>query len=206
MSEYDAFAEHFSQTRQKAWKEFDVFLPLIQKGDRVLDLGCGNARLRQSLPEEKVPRGHYFGLDISQELLTFARRSNPGDHFFWHDFQKKLPFGSDNFEWVVAIAAFHHLLSPSDQKFFLAECHRVLKKGGHLFLTTWKLPQKHFWSNILHGRWKNWIIPFGKEKKPRTYRKVSDTELKKLLRKAGFEVERAELFEGRNYIVLGKKK
>lgn len=206
MSEYDSFAKDFSQTRQQGWPEFDMLLPLLHKGDRLLDLGCGNGRLRKFIPTEIIRAGEYFGLDISENLLQVARNEFGRDHFFRGDFGKELPFGKENFDAVVSIAAFHHLLSKKDQLQFLAECNRVLKNRGLLFLTTWKLPQKYFWSNVLSGRWKNWIIPFGEDRHERTYRRVSDSDLRKLLRKTGFEVERCELFRDKNYVAIARKK
>ncbi len=204
--QYDSFAHEFSATRGNSWPEFDLILPYIKSKDRVLDLGCGNGRFRKFLSTDLVPEGNYFGLDVSQKMLKIARDQLPHDHFFRGDFSEKFPFGDDNFEVVVAIAAFHHLLNKKHQKAFLSECARVLKPGGILFITTWKLPQKHFWPNILKGRFKNWIIPFGNEKHPRVYRRVSDKELKKLFENTGFEVLRGEIFRGRNYIVIGRKK
>ncbi|MCF7917636.1 class I SAM-dependent methyltransferase [Candidatus Gracilibacteria bacterium] len=206
MSEYDQFAKDFSRTRQGDWPEFDLIFPHLHKGDRILDLGCGNGRLRKFLSSDIIPQGQYFGLDISEELLRFARTEFPKDHFFRGDFAKKLPFGTDNFNMVISIAAFHHLLSQADQLSFLGECHRILRSGGILFLTTWKLPRKYFWSNFLAGRWKNWIIPFGVEKHFRTYRKVSDSELRKLLKKSKFKVISADLFRNKNYVAIAKKK
>ncbi|NCP67388.1 methyltransferase domain-containing protein [bacterium] len=207
MSEYDKFAENWDKTRVKPWPEFDVFFPLIQKGDRLLDLGCGNGRLRQFLPNNLVRSGDYFGFDLSVELLKIARQNHPRDSFFKGDFSTPLPFGADNFDWVVSIAAFHHLLEPSAQKVFLNEVYRVLKPGGKVFLTTWVLPKKYFWMNFWRGRvfTKNWIVPFGKEKHVRTYRYVNENDLKGLLTKAGFVVEKAERFEERNFIILASK-
>ena len=205
-AQYDAFAEDFSQTRNRPWPEFEILKPEIKKGERILDLGCGNARLRDSLPQNIIAPGAYFGLDLSEKLLNIARKNHPKDHFFQHDFSQKLPFGSDNFEVITAIASFHHLLNKKDQLTLLRECYRVIKPGGKIFLTTWKLPKKYFWKNILKLRFKNWLIPFGKEKCPRIYRRVNDRELTRLLKKAGFSVTLATLFEDRNYIALAQKK
>jgi SAM-dependent methyltransferase len=173
MSEYDKFAADFSATRQAGWPEFDLLAPHVRRSDRVLDLGCGNARLRKFLP---VVDGNYFGLDLSEELLKIAREACPRDHFFRGNFGEPLPFGADNFEIVTAVASFHHLLSKKSQRQFFTEVFRVLKPGGTLFLTTWSLPQKYFWKNF--GK-KNWTIPFGPEKLPRTYRKTSAQQLRK---------------------------
>lgn len=192
MSEYDAFADNFAHTRNnnpRKWNEIEILKPHIGRLDRVLDIGCGTARLREYLPIESLISGHYFGLDISSELLKKAQQKHPGDHFFRGDMAKNFPFGDENFDVVTGIASFHHLLNPADQESCLRECWRVLKPGGHLFLTNWKLPQKYWWQNILRGRFKNWIIPFGAEKKPRTYRNVTESDLKQICRQVGFDIK-----------------
>jgi ubiquinone/menaquinone biosynthesis C-methylase UbiE len=206
MSQYDSFATDFSATRTQAWPEFEMIKPYLQKNDRLLDLGCGNGRLRHFLEKSKIPEGNYFGFDLSANLIGIAKNEFPHDHFFIGSFEKKLPFGADNFEVVTAVASFHHLLSKKAQTQFLRECHRVMKPGGTLFLTTWKLPQKHFWTNMLKGNFKNWNIPFGSEKHPRTYRRTNEKELKGLLQKAGFHVTFCSLVRERNYVIIGKKK
>ncbi len=207
MSEYDKFAEKWDKTRERAWPEFEVFSPLIKKGDRLLDLGCGNGRLRQFTSTDLVRDGDYFGFDLSEELLKIARKKYPRDNFFKGSFANPLPFGADNFNWVISIAAFHHLLCKKEQQVFLKEVYRTLKPGGKVFLTTWVLPKKYFWSNFWAGRvfTKNWNVPFGKEKHPRTYRYVNEKDLNRLLTSVGFIVEKAEKFENRNFIVLAEK-
>lgn len=204
-SEYDSFASDFSATRKNAWPEFNLLFPLLIKQDRILDLGCGNGRLRNFLDKKIIPKGNYFGFDISDELLKIARENNPQDHFFRGNFAKKLPFGDENFDIVTAVASFHHLLNKKDQNSFLQESSRVLKPKGLIFITTWKLPRKHFWPNILKGRFKNWLIPFGKEKFPRIYRKTSERELRKLLKKNGFKIKYCQLFREKNFVIIGQK-
>jgi SAM-dependent methyltransferase len=204
-SDYDAFATNWDQTRQRPWPEFDYFLPKLKPGDRLLDIGCGNGRLRQFLSPSIIKPGDYFGLDLSDKLLNIARKKNKRDHFFRHDFSQKWPFGADQFDWGIALASFHHLLTKKDQVRFWEETYRVLKPGGKVFITTWVLPKKYFWPNILEGRWKNWCIPFGTEKHPRWYRKVGHKELKRQLKKAGFQVLSHQKFENRNHIALAQK-
>lgn len=204
-SEYDKFANAFSDTRKNAWPEFEILFTLLKKQDRILDLGCGNGRLRNFLNNEIIPEGNYFGFDVSEGLLKIARKKFPNDHFFRGNFAQKLPFGDENFDIVTGIASFHHLLNKKDQNFFLQESLRVLKPKGLIFLTTWNLPKKHFWPNILKGRFKNWLIPFGKEKFPRIYRKTSKKELIKFLTKNGFKVFHCELFREKNFIIIGEK-
>jgi len=192
MAEYDAFAKDFADTRTnrvRKWKEIEILKPCIKRLDRVLDLGCGNARLRDYFETKELASGNYYGMDISTELLKIAQNRYSGDHFFKGDMAKNFPFGDENFDVVSGIAAFHHLLNKDDQLHCLNECMRVLKPGGYLFLTNWKLPQKYFWPNILRGRFKNWHVPFGKEKKKRTYRNITEKELKKLCKESGFTIK-----------------
>lgn len=204
MSQYDAFAQDFSQTRQRSWPEFELLYPLLKKNDRICDLGCGNARLRMFLDPQIIPEGNYYGLDISEELLKIGRSEFPKDHFFRGDFTSSLPFGDDQFDHVTAVASFHHILSKKEQHLFLSECRRILRPGGTLFVTTWILPKKYKWNNILSGRWKNWIIPFGLEKHPRTYRNVTKGELKRLLKAHKYTDIQVSEFEGRNLVVLAQ--
>ena len=203
---YDDFAEIWDKTRQRSWAEFDILHPHLRWGDRVLDLGCGNARLRQFLDDKKIARGAYFGLDQSEKLLQIARKRFPADHFFVGDLATKFPFGDQNFEVLTAIASFHHLLRARDQKNFLTESARVLKKNGIFFLTTWRLPQRYFWPNFWRGRVFSgrWIIPFGAEKRVRIYRKMPEKFLRKTLTKSGFRVLQSGTNE-RNYWALAQK-
>ncbi len=202
MSQYDSFAKDFSQSRQAGWPEFELLRPLIKEGDRVLDLGCGNGRLRNFLNECGVKPGAYFGQDVSDGLLKIARENNPEDHFFRGSFGETLPFGADQFEVVTAIASFHHLLNKQQQQLFFSEVARVARPGATIFITTWKLPRKYFWKNF--GK-KNWNIPFGKEQHPRTYRKTSAKELKKFAKRAGFKVQSCGLFRDKNYVLIATK-
>jgi ubiquinone/menaquinone biosynthesis C-methylase UbiE len=202
MSEYDSFAKKFSQTRQSGWPEFELLRPLVKRGERVLDLGCGNGRLRIFLNDCGIKEGEYFGFDASEELLKIARELNPRDHFFHGNFGKKLPFGANQFDVVAAVASFHHLLSKKEQILFFDETFRIMKPNGKLFLTTWKLPKKYFWKNF--GK-KNWNIPFGKEQHPRTYRKTSIKELTRLAKKSGFTIKSCTLFREKNFVLIAEK-
>lgn len=210
-SDYNPFAHDFSQTRQQAWPEFLLLKPCLGKHDRVLDIGCGNARLRSFLDEKLIPVGNYFGFDLSHDLLGLARKKHPLDHFFQGDFSKKLPFGSDNFDIITGIASFHHLLTSQEQHDCLQEMNRVLKPGGRIFLTTWKIPSKHLFSNLQRtdfwkSGFKNYLVPFGVNKYPRYYRLVTGSNLKNLLLQNGFSVEQVTLERNRNWVIIGTKK
>jgi len=202
---YDEFAADFSATRQHAWPEFEILAAQIKKNDKILDLGCGNARLRKFLDKKKIPRGNYFGFDKSKKLLEIAKKNFPHDHFFCGDFAKKLIFENEKFDVVAAIASFHHLQNFAAQQNFWRESARILRPGGRIFLTNWILPRKFFWPNFWRLRFKNWIIPFGEKKIPRIYRRVSARELENFLRKNNFRKIAVKNFFGKNLVAIGEK-
>jgi SAM-dependent methyltransferase len=97
-------------------------------GDKVIDIGCGPARILQSLPAVK-----YFGLDINPDYIAFARRTY-GDKAAFVVGDTRSLRGDSRFkdaDIVIAIAVLHHL---DDEE--AADCIRfgydALKRGGRL--------------------------------------------------------------------------
>jgi SAM-dependent methyltransferase len=97
-------------------------------GDKVIDIGCGPARVLQSLPAVK-----YFGLDINPDYIAFARRTYGDKGTFVVGDTRSLR-GDSRFkdaDIVIAIAVLHHL---DDEE--AADCIRfaydALKRGGRL--------------------------------------------------------------------------
>jgi SAM-dependent methyltransferase len=97
-------------------------------GDKVIDIGCGPARVLQSLPAVK-----YFGLDINPDYIAFARRTYGDKGTFVVGDTRSLR-GDARFkdvDIVIAIAVLHHL---DDEE--AADCIRfaydALKRGGRL--------------------------------------------------------------------------
>jgi SAM-dependent methyltransferase len=97
-------------------------------GDKVIDIGCGPARVLQSLPAVK-----YFGLDISPDYIASARRTYGDKGTFVVGDTRSLR-GDSRFkdaDIVIAIAVLHHL---DDEE--AADCIRfaydALKRGGRL--------------------------------------------------------------------------
>lgn len=113
----------------------------IKKGDRVLDVGCGNAVLYDCLASKSID---YIGLDLSGNLLKLAKKRIPklGRN------QKvklvkgniiNLPFEDQLFDWVLALAVLHHIPSKELQEQSVKEIYRVLKPKGHGVISVWNL-------------------------------------------------------------------
>ncbi len=104
--------------------------PVLREG-RILDVGCGSFPyfLAHTAFQEKFAVDQ---LPMPRETATKNRIE-----FFTLDLNKEpsLPFADSFFSVVTLLAVVEHL-NPDSLALLLKECHRVLKPGGALILTT----------------------------------------------------------------------
>lgn len=211
IQDYDTIARGFDLTRNHKWEEFDTFLKYIKKGDRVLDLGCGNGRLNKFLEEES--KVEYLGIDNSNELLKAAKKNNPKAKFKKGDLLE-IPEKDQSSDIIACIAAFHHIPTKKLRNKALEEMRRVLKKDGILIITVWNLFQKKYKKYIWKSRIRS-LLSFGKEEARGTLIPWSDSginryyyafkpkELRKLLEQAKFKILEEE--KGNNLLFICQK-
>ena len=60
---YEQTAEEFNQTRSYLWPGLQSLKKFVKNGDKVLDLGCGNGKLRLLFKDYQID---YFGVDNSK--------------------------------------------------------------------------------------------------------------------------------------------
>lgn len=123
------------------------FSGLIEKKDRILDLGCNAGQTSFKI----APRiKEVIGIDVDQKLITIAKKQKSlkrisNAKFFTADANNKLPFENNFFDKVICSDVLEHL---EKRDFALSEIRRVLRPGGLLFLvcdnpeTSWKRLQK----------------------------------------------------------------
>ncbi len=92
---------------------------------RVLDAGCGRSPYAGLIPCDR-----YVGMEMS----TRKRPDVAGSVM-------SLPFGSDSFDNLLCLEVIEHVCDPTAA---LAELHRVLKDGGHLYLTSPQMWYAHY--------------------------------------------------------------
>lgn len=89
----------------------------------IVDLGCGTCPYREAI----VPRAReYIGVDWKSSAHDTSRVD------VFANLIEPLPFADGYADTVVAFQVMEHLPEPD---LFLAECNRILKKGGGLLLT-----------------------------------------------------------------------
>jgi ubiquinone/menaquinone biosynthesis C-methylase UbiE len=108
----------------------------LERGERVLDVGCGTGVLTRLAAEAVGPGGLAVGIDPGPTMIGVARLKATRTHSratFELGVIERLAFVGDAFDVVLSSFMFHHL--PADVKRAgLAEVWRVLKPSGRLVL------------------------------------------------------------------------
>lgn len=179
---YNEVAGEFNRTRNKYDPMIDELKGYIKDGERVLDLGCGSGRLYQLFTNKNID---YIGVDFAENLVKIAKEKY-GDYFEVADILS-LPFSDQYFDSVWSIAVLHHIPTIELRKRALGEIKRVLRPGGRVIVTVWKI--KSFFR-------KDIFIPFHGKK--RYYHVFLKREIRRLFKGAGFKIEELRFLKRNN--------
>ena len=123
--------------------QYLVQLLAPQRGEVILDLGCGSGKgMLHLLNSSRVQK--VVGLDISEEAIERAKRRLARyvridrAELILDDASRGLPFGRGAFDAVLS-AELIECLGEAAQRRLLREVHRVLKPGGRILVehTDW---------------------------------------------------------------------
>lgn len=184
---FDEIAESWYRVRH--WSRFRQELEELAsrwKQGKLLNVGCAHGP--DFLPFKD--RFSLWGLDISMQMIKLAQKYAAKFHFQVNlavGDAISLPYRDESFDWAIAVAVYHNIKGEKERYQALIELRRVLKPGGEAFITVWNRWQPGFW---LKNKEVDvpWRLKAGTVY--RYYYLFSYTELRNLLRQAGFEVLR----------------
>lgn len=204
MVNYDNFAKTFSTSRlNMKWEEIDYFFKNYDLENKsVLDIGCGNGRLLQTIKEKAIKISSYLWLDLSKWLLEEAKKLHPESDFLESnmlDLDKILKSDNSKFDIIFFIASFHHLQTFEERLLVLEKAKKLLNKDSKIFFTNWNLiwQEKYKNSEITWTENNFWSIDFNIKiwEFDRFYHSFSIKELEKLFEKTWFKVIENRLFD-----------
>lgn len=211
---YSAISSEFSDSRSRPWPEFDTFNEFIPDGSKVLDLGCGNGRFYDYL-HKQGKKIDYTGVDFCPEFLKIARKRYPQQEFIEQDITElDLPKLYDR---IVSVATFHHLPSRGLRKKTLKLIFNQLEDDGIFMFSVWNLWQikylgahlkaiVRFFTSFFRSSPRDLFIPFAKKKFERYYYAFFAFELRNMLRRSSFIVDKSEVSRHNMIFVCRKKK
>jgi ubiquinone/menaquinone biosynthesis C-methylase UbiE len=131
---YDILAWLLTRGREHDFRERLISLAGLQRGDSVLDVGCGTGTLAIAATQHVGPTGKVYGIDASPPMIARARRKAAKAGVaavFELAAAEKLPFCNGRFDVVLSTLMLHHLPRNARQQ-CATEIRRVLKAGGRV--------------------------------------------------------------------------
>lgn len=141
---YETVAAKFDKTRKHPWRgwnqlEFPHGQPL-----KILDVGCGNARLYPFIVQRHPAPVHYVGVDFSPQLLDRAAanlKSQQRDEDTVELHQSDvhaLPTELSDYDRIFVFGVFHHIAIPARRAALIKTLETKLKVSGQLWCTLWQ--------------------------------------------------------------------
>ncbi len=115
---------------------YDMAYKLAKKGERVLDIGCGNGYMLFRLIDKY---NELYGIDIAPSMIKEANETvatkylNLPNRFYFYEgnLDRRIGFESNFFDTIICLAVLEHIY---DIYPLVKELYRVLKSGGHVIV------------------------------------------------------------------------
>lgn len=192
MYKWDANDYEHNSSAQQSWAEELINKLQLQGCEKVLDIGCGDGKIT-ALIAARLPQGEVVGLDLSSEMIAYARQRFPASSYpnlkFMAGDAGKMEF-TEEFDLVFSNAALHWVVDHVPVLYGMA---RSLKPGGKALLQMGGRGNAQAILDLVNekassGRWsgffKDFVDPYGF---------YSPDEYKPWLEAAGLSSHRVEL-------------
>ena len=135
---YETISNEFSETRSYVWKCVKDFTNLMKKDmySKTLEVGCGNGKNMTYL--KKHTNSDIIGIDTCKNFIDLCQKINLNALYAN---STSLPFLDDQFDYLICIAMFHHLLTDEDRDKSMNEIVRVMKQNAFGMITCWSTVQ-----------------------------------------------------------------
>jgi len=167
---------------QKVWhtkrfKEIEKIFEELPLGasDTILDLGCNTGYLSEIM--RKTSGSRVVGVEISPDVVKFAKKEFPYIDFIEGDISRELPFEENSFLAASAYDVLEHVLDLDSVLKSLSKC---LKDGGYLVVS---FPNETFLFKIV---WFVWTHMKGKVLQDVHVRDFKKEEFEKIFGSYGF--------------------
>lgn len=160
----------------------------VRAGIRVLDVACGPGYIAAGA----TARGaHAIGIDFAPNMVSEARRRNPGIDFQDGD-AENLAFDAASFDAVICGFGLLHMAEPDKA---IAEAYRVLRPEGRFAFAVWLGLDRHdFFAIVQEAIQTHGNVEVSLPPAPPIFRFSDPVESRKALTRAGFvDVAVAEL-------------
>ena len=161
-------------TEKGRFRQKQINLVALRRGERVLDVGCGTGSLCILAKKQVGEDGKVVGVDLSSEMVKQARKKAQKYNLDIHLTEgsiDRLEFPNDYFDVAISTWMFHHL--PVEvKKAGLKEIYRVLKRGGRFLFSDFSKPHYlvgyiivpfFIWTDFLRAHILGKIPPYFKE-------------------------------------------
>jgi tRNA (uracil-5-)-methyltransferase TRM9 len=182
---YDGIAESWYRLRHRTRFKAELQSLADRWGQgRLLNVGCAHGP--DFLPFRD--RFEMWGLDSSAQMIRmavkYAEKYSINPNLLVAD-AVQLPFEDGVFDYVLAVATYHHISGRANRGRAFQELRRVLKPGGEAFITVWNRWQKDFL-----GKGREVRVPWKTREQEilRYYYLFTYFEIESALGQAGFKV------------------
>jgi ubiquinone/menaquinone biosynthesis C-methylase UbiE len=173
----------------------------IEPTDRVLEIGCGVARIGHELAPFCA---EWHGSDISGNMIKFARaRTDDIPNIFLHELPEPnlSIFNGGYFDCVYSTIVFMHL-DKAEMFNYMRETYRVLAPGGRAYFDTYNIVAPEAWHDFMAL-----IEAFPLGNRPEHISQFSSVpEMRKFMEAAGFDEIHLGDENPALVVALGKKR
>jgi SAM-dependent methyltransferase len=130
------YAEYYNDGLATAGELVDMIKrnTLLSKDDRLLDWGCGPARIVRHFPL-LLPANKIYATDYNPDYIDWAQKNIPGVSFSVNKLLPPLQYEDGFFSAITGLSIFTHLSAKAHEE-WMKELYRVIRKEGILLITT----------------------------------------------------------------------